>query len=68
MKIILNRIRWWFRKKKVKFIFSICPLTPKADALMQRIGDGEIRDLSQIKPREVLALIELVERGLITVD
>lgn len=68
MKMILSRIRWWLKKKKIKFIFAIWPLTPKADALMQRIGDGEIRDLSQIKPREVLALAELVDRGLIKID
>lgn len=67
MKMIFRRIRWWFIRKKTKIIFSIWPLTPQADALMQRIGDGEVRDLRQIKPRDAAALVELVDRGLITV-
>lgn len=67
MKMIFRRIRWWFIRKKTKIAFAIWPLTPQADALMQQIGDGEVRDLRQIKPRDVAALVELVDRGLITV-
>lgn len=67
MKMIFRRIRWWFIRKKTKIIFAIWPLTPQADALMQRIRNGEVRDLRQIKPRDIAALVELVNRGLIAV-
>lgn len=68
MKVVLIRLFRWLKKQKVRILFFIWPLSPKADALMKRIGDGEIYNLSQIKPREVLALVELIDRKLIEIN
>lgn len=67
MEVALKRLFCWLKKQKVKFLFSVWPLSSMADELMHRIGAGEVRDLRQITPKDLPALIELVDRGLITI-
>lgn len=67
MRVSLKRLFCWLRKQKVKILFGIWPLSSKADKLMHRIGVGEVRDLRQITLKDLPALIELVDRGLITI-
>lgn len=67
MEVVLKRLFCWLKKKKVKVLFNVWPLSSKADDLMRKIGAGEVRDLRQITPKDLPALIELVDRGLIAI-
>ena len=62
---IRKRLHRWFTKIRVNIIFSIWPLSQKADALMKKIGNGEVMDLEQISIEDVSSLMELIDRGLI---
>lgn len=65
MGAIRKRLHRWFTKIRVNIIFSIWPLSQKADALMKKIGNGEVMDLEQISIEDVSSLMELIDRGLI---
>lgn len=68
MGMVLNRVPRWLKKQKVKILFFIWPLSPKANKLMNAIGSGKVRDLRQISLKDLPALIELIDRKLITIS
>lgn len=55
-----------------KFLFkarcALCPISPDAKALLARICRGGISNTSQIPREDAMALAELLQRGLVTLE